>query len=481
MKTFGLSMLILGLLLPRTTAAAPPLSDETEGCLECHETLHPGIVADWRRSRHARTTPAQAMTASALARRVSAETVPNNLQSTAVGCAECHTLRPAEHADTFEHNDVRVHVVVSPRDCAVCHPEEAEQFSGNLMALAHRNLTANPVYGLLKAAITRSSHPLTDADACLYCHGTRLVLEGRQTRETEYGELEFPVIAGWPNQGTGRVNLDGSRGACSACHTRHRFSIAMARKPYTCKECHVGPDVPAFKVYTTSKHGNLFSANQHEWRFDEVPWTAGKDFGAPTCAVCHISLVVNTGGDVLAARSHDVKSRLPYRIFGLPYAHPHPRDPDTTLIRNASGLPLPTDWDGRPADGYLLDAAQRAEARRNMQGPCLACHDRSWVDGHWKRFEHVLGETDDAVRAATEKVRAAWADGRASGPEKGANPFDEWIERLWSDGWLFYANSIRFASAMAGGGDYGVFAQGRYHMSRNRAALGQAEAAARTP
>jgi hydroxylamine dehydrogenase len=56
----------------------------------------------------------------------------------------------------------------------------------------------------------------------------------------------------------GRVNLDGSRGACSACHTRHRFSIEMARKPYTCKECHVGPDVPAFKVYSASKHGNIF-------------------------------------------------------------------------------------------------------------------------------------------------------------------------------------------------------------------------------
>lgn len=31
--------------------------------------------------------------------------------------------------------------------------------------------------------------------------------------------------------------------------------------------------------------------------------------------------------------------------------------------------------------------------------------------------------------------------------------------------WLCYANTIRFASAMAGGGDYGVFANGRYIMS----------------
>ena len=32
--------------------------------------------------------------------------------------------------------------------------------------------------------------------------------------------------------------------------------------------------------------------------------------------------------------------------------------------------------------------------------------------------------------------------------------------------WLFYANSTRFASAM-GGADYGVFANGRYHLSTN--------------
>jgi hydroxylamine dehydrogenase len=31
--------------------------------------------------------------------------------------------------------------------------------------------------------------------------------------------------------------------------------------------------------------------------------------------------------------------------------------------------------------------------------------------------------------------------------------------------WLLYANNIRFVSAMAGGGDYGVFEDGRYHLT----------------
>ena len=46
------------------------------------------------------------------------------------------------------------------------------------------------------------------------------------------------------------------------------------------------------------------------------------------------------------------------------------------------------------------------------------------------------------------------------------HPFDEAVERRWSDAWLFYANSTRFAASMAGGGDYGVFADGRYQLSQ---------------
>ncbi|MEJ2475888.1 MAG: multiheme c-type cytochrome, partial [Desulfobacterales bacterium] len=135
----------------------------------------------------------------------------------------------------------------------------------------------------------------TKAEACYYCHGTKLEVSGSETRDTESaGELEFPIIKGWPNQGVGRINPDGSLGACSPCHTRHAFSIEMARKPYTCKECHVGPDVPAFKVYAASKHGNIFATEHAAWDFKAVPWTIGKDFTAPTCATCHISLLVNT-------------------------------------------------------------------------------------------------------------------------------------------------------------------------------------------
>jgi hypothetical protein len=424
------------------------------------------------------------MAVKGLARKVSSDSVPAALKDQVVGCAECHTLRPEAHADTFDHNGYAVHVVVSPNDCATCHTQEADQYSKNLMAHAHRNLTDNAIYQQLTISITGSmmrsdrrmeftpANKATDADACLYCHGTKLAVTGKEVRDTDLaGELEFPVISGWPNQGVGRVNLDGSIGACSACHTRHSFSIEVARKPYTCKECHVGPDVPAFKVYAASKHGNIFSSQHNRWNFTAVPWTVGKDFTAPTCATCHVSLLVNTDEDVVVERTHQMSDRLPWRIFGLIYAHPHPISPDTTLIRNAHGLALPTDFNGQFAQKFLIGKDEMKQRTKTMQQACLTCHDASWVNGFWQRFENTIAETNAQTLTGTRIMQDIWKKGLARGLDRGANPFDEAVERKWSLSWLFYSNTIRFSSAMAGGGDYGVFANGRYQLSHTIADL----------
>jgi hypothetical protein len=457
--------------------ADAPVSDATSECIDCHAMIHPGIVADWKNSRHAAVTPQKAMAVDGPARKLSTQSVPEKLQPVVVGCAECHTLRPKAHADTFDHNGYDLHVVVSPKDCATCHAQEAEQYSKNLMSYAYYNLSGNKLYDHLKRSIIGKSRltqgkvifgqpdPVVEADACYYCHGTRLEVIGTEIRDTESaGELEFPKIKGWPNQGVGRINLDGSSGSCSACHTRHAFSMAVARKPYTCKECHVGPDVPAFKVYAASKHGNIFFSMHQSWNFDTVPWTIGKDFTAPTCATCHVSLLVNSDEAVIVERTHQMNNRLPWRIYGLIYAHPHPQSPDTTIIRNDDDQPLPTSLDGRMALKYLINESEMKARTENMQAVCLNCHDTSWVKGHWKKFEDIIQATNAETLTAT--LGDIWKHGFAEALDRGGNPFDEAIEKKWSRAWLFYANSIRFASAMAGGGDYGVFAGGRYQFSQ---------------
>ena len=478
-KMLVLLLLVISYLAsPPPVRAQSPVSQATQACLDCHREVTPGIVADWRASLHARITPAVALKKPALERCVSAGEVPQGLAHVVVGCAECHTANPKSHKDTFEHNGYQVHVVVTPRDCAICHPAEVEQYSKNLMSHAYGNLMNNPLYRNLvdttdgvqdfngRELVYRKPHAETMADSCLYCHGTRVGVKGLETRETAMGEMAFPVLAGWPNQGVGRVNPDGSLGSCSACHTRHAFSLAMARKPATCAECHKGPDVPAYKVYLVSKHGNIYYSMGASWNFKHVPWVVGKDFKAPTCATCHVSLIVDEEGNVIARRTHQMNDRSPWRIFGLIYAHPHPRSADTTIIRNRAGLPLPTELTGEPVGKYLIDAGEMARRREAMERVCKACHATGWVKGQFARFEKSLETTNAMTLAATRILLKAWETGAAKGLSRGDSIFNEAIEKMWVEQWLFYANSTRFASAMAGA-DYGVFANGRWYMSKN--------------
>lgn len=478
---------LYGFMAPFTGFCAdrPIISSTTQECLDCHGIFHPGIVSDWKKSRHAVMTPEKAMGAPALSRKVSSASVPDALKSVVVGCAECHTQRARSHADTFSHNGHDVHVVVSPEDCATCHSQERDQYGNNIMSHAWKNLAENKLYQDLKQSIIGNPvrisgklsfdppDALTNAETCFYCHGTRLSVAGFDKRNTDAGELEFPVINGWPNQGVGRINLDGSKGACTPCHNRHGFSVETARKPYTCKECHTGPDVPAYKVFEVSKHGNIAAAKLSSWDFQAIPWTVGRDFTAPTCATCHISLLTNTDGDVIVKRTHQMSDRLSTRIFGLIYAHRQPKNPDTTLIRNRAGLQLPTDLDGTPAAQYLIDDAEFHKRRNTMQSVCLSCHSSSWVKGHWQRYDNTIQATNAATRTATGIMQDIWKKDYASGPDRGASLFDESIEKKWSAIWLFDANNSRFASAMAGGGDYGVFAEGRFAQSTRIAELNE--------
>jgi hydroxylamine dehydrogenase len=459
-------------------ALGAELSPATNDCLECHRSATPGAVADWERSRHAQVTLKDAMSKPSPEMRVSLTKIPKGLANTVIGCAECHTINPREHHDTFEHEGYKVHVVVTPQDCAVCHPTEVKQYSQNLMSHAHGNLNENPVYHDLmvstngvaiyedKKVTFRIPDAQTTAESCNYCHGTQIEVKGNKTKNTDFGEMSFPILIGWPNQGVGRINPDGSMGSCTACHTRHQFSIQMARKPYTCAECHKGPDVPAYKIYAVSKHGNIFSSLGEGWNVEHVPWTVGKDFTAPTCAACHVSLIMTEEGEVVAERTHRMNDRLPWRLFGLIYAHPHPRSPDTSIIKNKAGLALPTELTGEPAAKYLIDAQEQETRRRTMEKVCLSCHYAGWVEGHWSRFENTIRTTNESTLAATKLILAAWDTGAANGLAEDDSIFNEAIEKKWVEHWLFFANSVRLSSAMAGA-DYGVFANGRWYMNKN--------------
>ena len=157
------------------------------------------------------------------------------------------------------------------------------------------------------------------------------------------GQFSVEIVEqGWmhsnhyQNQGCGRLNPDGSKGSCAACHTAHRFSIAEARKPENCGKCHLGPDHPQDEIYFSSKHGKRYLAEKHKWRFDAAPdaWEPGTDFSAPTCAVCHMS------GVGPLATTHDVGERLKWEAQA-PLTVPNSGGRDLTP---ANVAPLPEGW-----------------------------------------------------------------------------------------------------------------------------------------
>ncbi len=453
----------------------PQLSSQTRACLGCHSRYTPGIVEDWRTSRHSRTIPGHAITKPALERRISADALPDTLSEVAVGCFECHGLNPAAHKDNFNHFGFKINVVVSPNDCSTCHPRERSQFSDSKKAHAIKNLMSNPVYHTLVSTLTgvktydegklNSAKPSekTLHESCLGCHGTRVEAAGMQTLDTKVGKISVPKLTNWPNEGVGRENPDGSLGACTACHPRHGFSIEVARKPYTCSQCHIEPDVPAWNVYEESKHGNIYSSKYHEWDFNAVPWTVGKDFKTPTCSTCHNSLVVSPQGEVIAERSHDFGARLWVRLFGLIYAHPQPKSGNTTIIKNKDGLPLPTTFSGEPASEYLIDAAEQGQRMDKMKNVCRACHGSDWVNRHFEKLENTVRETNEMTLAATRLIQDAWQ----KGIEDQSNPFDGLIEQMWVRQWLFYANSVRYSSAMTGAPDFTSFNHGWWNLTNN--------------
>lgn len=451
------------------------LSSETQVCISCHDTVTPGIVKDWSSSRHSKTIPSDAIKLPLLERRVSAENIPENLRKNVVGCYECHSLNPQAHKDNFEHFGFRINVIVSPNDCKTCHPVEVNQYSNSKKAHAIKNLKDNPIYSMLvdtidgivkvdKNKLTQDKpSEKTLHETCLGCHGTKIEVKGMKTVNTKMGEVVVPSLTNWPNQGVGRENPDGSLGACTACHPRHSFSIEVARKPYTCAQCHLEPDVPAWNVYKESKHGNIYFSKNHEWNFQAVPWMIGRDIKAPTCATCHNSLIISPEGDVIAERTHDFGSRLWVRLFGLIYSHPQPKSGNTTTIRNRDGLPMPTTFSGELASGYLIDKEEQNRRLDIMKGICNSCHSTDWINGHFEKLGNTIEETNAMTLTATRLLLEAWK----IGIEDKRNPFDEAIEKLWIKQWLFYSNSIRYASAMTGAPDYTSFKLGWWELSEN--------------
>ncbi len=89
-----------------------------------------------------------------------------------------------------------------------------------------------------------------------------------------------------------------------------------------------------------------------------------------------------------------------------------------------------------------------------------------WINGHFAKLASTILETNAMTQAATHLMIEAWNEGL----EDKNNPFDEPIEQRWTKEWLFFANSVRYASAMTGAPRYAVFKNGWWDMTNNNIA-----------
>ena len=140
------------------------------------------------------------------------------------------------------HYGERISTIVSPKDCSTCHSKEVSEFEASHHAQGGKilgsldNVLAEVVEGTraLKTPAFPMGVSAAAVNGCWQCHGS-------EVKVLDEGKLD---PATWPNTGIGRLNPDGSRGACSACHSRHSFSVEQARNPENCGKCHMGPDHP---------------------------------------------------------------------------------------------------------------------------------------------------------------------------------------------------------------------------------------------
>ena len=448
-------------------AGAPPaepgegavsLTQQTVTCVECHGDFTPGIVAQWERSTH---------------------------RSRGTGCYECHQAAEGE-ADAFDHNGFTIAILVTPLDCARCHGDVVEEFTrshhargGNILASLD-NFLAETVEGARGPFDPYSPTPGRGAGmvngyagvnlGCKQCHGSKVALlavdggtitvddlrpdaEGKPTDRAAVERIardDFgkPVLyyETWPNTGIGRINLDGSLGSCSACHSRHDFSPRRARQPENCGKCHLGPDHPQKEIYEESKHGVAYRDLKEEMNLDSPSWVLGADYAqAPTCATCHLSGHVANGGRI----THDPGERISW------------------TNRPPVSLAMDTDRERRivtatdPAERARLVVDSATDKRKRMNAVCTNCHAQSYVDAFYRQYDDFILLYNEKFAKPGRAIMDALRDEGLIN----STPFDEEIEWTFFYFWHHEGRRARHGASMMAP-DYAQW-HGLYEVAEN--------------
>ncbi|MDO8683223.1 MAG: multiheme c-type cytochrome [Armatimonadota bacterium] len=352
----------VALMLSGVTAYA---ETKDNACVTCHGSSTKSIVGQWRESQHAKH---------------------------GINCVDCHVAKKGAPGAREHMGQGYVSPIVSPNVCGKCHPNEQKEFTASHHSKAAKFIGSldNVLGEIIEGSPAANS-------GCKQCHGSTVIID-------KDGKLD-PTT--WPNSGIGRVNPDGSEGACSACHMRHTFSIAQVREPDICGKCHMGPDHPQIEIYNESKHGIAFKAYRNKMNMDKHKWVVGEDYtAAPVCATCHMSATSKQ------PVTHDIGARI--------------------------------SWTLRPAVSFKLE---NWEAKRdNMKEVCSNCHSGSYVNNFYSQFDGAVNLYNEKFgKPAKSIMDKLYAEKLLTD-----TPFDEKIEWTYYLMWHHEGRRARHGASMMG-------------------------------
>jgi len=362
MRTFGLflTLILMGLWVCSLALA-------TEKCLTCHKKSNPALYLQWKDSAHGKND---------------------------IGCLNCHEAEESD-VDAFKHNGETIATLVTPKDCGKCHEQIEKETSASYHAHAGEILASADAY-LAHAA---GGHPIVIV-GCESCHGAKVVIDPDAPNKLS------PTT--WPNSGIGRLNPDGSKGACNACHSRHSFSKYQARQPENCGKCHLGPDHPQKEIFEESKHGIAYYGYRDRLNLDKDKWVVGEDYyEAPTCSTCHMSATKNQ------PVTHDVGMRI--------------------------------SWTLRPPVSKHKDNWE--QKRGNMKDVCSNCHQTRFVNGHYFQYDALVNLYDEKfAKPAGEIMKMIKEAGVMENPAA----FSNQVEWEYWELWHHEGRRARMGAAMMG-------------------------------
>lgn len=343
------------------------LASSTDECVTCHRDVTPGIVEQFSHSAMA---------------------------AAEVTCRKCHEVA-ASYPGAVEHEGAYILAMPSTARCEQCHQAEVAQYYQS-----RHSLPAYVAYA--------GSKDLTPQLLALY----QAIPEGSFTPDkapNTIATLEGAEVTPFTCANCHSIGVptaDGAVGRCQKCHLRHQFSLAQARMPETCNNCHIGPDHPQWEIYQESAHGIQYATQGSTWNW-QAP--AGNltvaDFPAPTCALCHMSGFGQTG------TTHDVGDRLSWFLFAA-ISQQRPNWQDN---------------------------------RTRMQSVCFECHNLAFITDLYTAADAATQHVNDWVKQSNDLVAPLQNQGLIN-----TGNYDEPIDFTYYNLWHFYGRTAKFGTWMQG-------------------------------